>query len=309
MAWAGCKYDVLEPSDANDPIELIYPHYSDLIDSCVFAFNWKYLSGASDYRLILAESISFDVILLDTSLTSNTFSFSKKLNPDQTYFWKVKPNAGGTETVDSFRSAGQIDCTIDLLFPVHNEVVDYCCFYMNWISPTIPSDYKLIISEDDHFQSHVLDTLMSDAVNYVAKKLRPARPYYWKVSSDQLHQQAIDSFKTRDYVDYFAGTYPVNILVQKWVDTQGIIWDTTLIGELTMEKISGEMISVHEVVTGKGRIFTYNPYVNTNDAIGFLYSDASRSSLWFLQFDNKFNGSVIEGGVGMRTFYNFEGKK
>lgn len=201
--------------------------------------------------------------------------------------------------------------SIVLLFPINDEIVDYCCFTFAWESSNVVSDYQLTLSEDENFETIILDTITETLSYYQHQKLRPGRKYFWKVSSNQLQSESVDSFYTKDYLAYFQGSYMVDVLIQDWNFQQGVIWDTMFVGNLVIEKITEEIVQAHETTTGKGRKYSYNPYLSLGEnRIVFLYEDASRSSFCTFNYgSNTFVAYVIEGGVGSRTIYSFTGKK
>ena len=79
-------------------------------------FEWSEVEGISLFQLIVATDSSFNIIVLDTMLTTEAFQMTNKLALDQLHFWKVislGQCSDVSSTIQTFRT-DLIDATIDL---------------------------------------------------------------------------------------------------------------------------------------------------------------------------------------------------
>ncbi|MEM9544398.1 MAG: hypothetical protein AAGA77_00425 [Bacteroidota bacterium] len=122
---------------------------------------------------------------------------------------------------------------LSLQFPLEDDAVDYCCFSMRWKDETNNLPYTIQISEDEDFDSLLLDTIVSDAFFDFPDLLNPAKTYYWKVKSSKEDESSGAKFSVKDYVALLEGEYKAIHKYKYWVssnpsDNIDTIYETTL---------------------------------------------------------------------------------
>ena len=304
-----CKKDKEEPASPTHSIELLFPKQGDVIDTCSFTFQWQSLNMASDYHFYLSENADFTSNILDTILDTFNLICKENLKPSTKYYWKIQSDLLQDSAMDSFYTHEIIECDFKLIFPKNNEIVDYCWFNFEWESAIHATDYEFTLSEDRNFNSIIKDTI-TGALNYfISNKLSPGREYFWKVASNQLQKVSIDSFNTRDYLAYFEGSYVANVKIEICDCCQFIYWDTLYVGNITIERISEDMVKAIEQTTGKGGVYTFNPHrlVEENQIIFTTFPYPADCIFDYVK--NTFYLSSSSGGHCLKDTYYFTGKK
>lgn len=85
-------------SDSFQPVSLISPTNNNNTVATSSIFEWSNDANSESYTLQIATDVGFNNIILNTSVSSNNFSFSG-LNEETVYYWRViQSNRCGTQT-------------------------------------------------------------------------------------------------------------------------------------------------------------------------------------------------------------------
>ena len=84
-------------------IQLVSPVGDQVTEFCCFAFEWESNIDTLEFQFTLAADSLFNVVVVDTMLTDTHFQWTGKLNPGQTYFWKVYSEEYQLIGIDSFQ--------------------------------------------------------------------------------------------------------------------------------------------------------------------------------------------------------------
>jgi hypothetical protein len=264
---------------------------------------------ASDYHFYLSENADFANNILDTLLDTFNLICKENLKPNAKYYWKIQSDLLQDSAVDSFYTHEFFECNLELIFPKNNEIVDYCCFNFEWEGLLHATDYEFTLSEDRNFNSILKDTITGALNYYNSQRLTPGREYFWKVASNQLQKVAMDSFNTRDYLAFFKGNYTVEVNIQTCDCCQFTYWDTLYVGNLTIERISEDMVKAIEHTTGKGGVYTFNPHRDVEENQIIFTTFPYPADCIFDYVKNTFDISASSGGHCLKESYYFKGKK
>ncbi|MCG8462306.1 MAG: hypothetical protein MI919_38975, partial [Holophagales bacterium] len=163
---------------------------------------WSSVSGADSYRLQVSKAAAFNSFIIDTTLTTTSWSSNSDL-PEGTIYWRVASsdapgNASAFSTADDF--------TIDLTPPVVPTLVAYTPDPGNQPRPTLSwnaivdaAEYRVQVSSAADFASTLFDVTVT-AASWTPTADLPEATIYWRVSaSDSLANtsdfSAADSFE------------------------------------------------------------------------------------------------------------------
>ena len=152
-------------------------------------FVWNKVSGATNYRLVIATDTTFgsgiflnDSTLTDSSLVVHGLALGTK------YFWHVSAkNSGGTSAFSSTRSLTTITGTPvapTLLFPAASAVDQPVALTLRWAKTTpVAQTYHVQVSTDQTFATNLVvnDSTVVDTTKAVSG-LANSTHYYWRVS-------------------------------------------------------------------------------------------------------------------------------
>ena len=174
----------------NSP-NLLLPENNFILTSNNVKFEWTKESLAKKYQLQISKINNFNEILLDTILEINSLSYNN-LEKNIKYYWRIKSI---TNEISSDWSNIRNFIIIDennilppplLISPTNEQISVSINTKIEWEKNEIFSDYKLMISADNNFEtnnyelSDISETILD--LSLVSNlKLNYNTKYYWKI--------------------------------------------------------------------------------------------------------------------------------
>ena len=112
----------------DNPITLIHP-INTIEKCCEIAFEWEAISPISRFEVWRGISSPNVDVVIDTLVIGSSFVLTKKLHPDEGYFWRIRNNGSIAET--SFRTYNYLDA----FEGTHNAIVTKSCWPDSIVAP------------------------------------------------------------------------------------------------------------------------------------------------------------------------------
>ncbi len=103
-AYSAARSIIVETIMAQAP-SLLSPANGSTGMSRTPPFSWSPLAGISQYRFVLADSVSLAIPIIDARTGSSGYALDRELEPGSTYYWAVKavaPAEGGWSSIANF---------------------------------------------------------------------------------------------------------------------------------------------------------------------------------------------------------------
>lgn len=161
----------MEEDISEETITIYTPSDSLLSNSASQTFWWSEVEGASKYNLQIV-SPNFekaDYVDLDTTISTNTFTYSLRYNGD--YEWRIKASNGAYETEYSY-STFSINLDMDLTAQVLNVIKPSTDVLLNtdnilflWDDIISADDFVFILQRNDYAGEYVYPTQFVDSTS------------------------------------------------------------------------------------------------------------------------------------------------
>ncbi len=160
-------------------------------------FTWSSVPGAVLYTLEFSTDPSFATIDISRNAGIN-FALAPALLGSTTYYWRVKSNNGGHESLySSVRSFNSATAAATLIFPPDSATGINLNPIFSWDPVTNADSYTLQVSTSSTFttQSMVYNTAGITTTSQQVGGLNPNQLYYWRVRSASGTTQGFFSVK------------------------------------------------------------------------------------------------------------------
>ena len=95
----------------------------------------------------------------------------------------------------------------EILYPLIDSEVDYCCFSIEWEDYEDESNYKVIIAEDSLFQDVFHYGIVEGNSYEFEDGLKVDIPYYLKIMAVTSEIETQIEFRVKDYASIYEGNY------------------------------------------------------------------------------------------------------
>jgi len=190
-------------------IVLMSPANSEEYVSLAPNFSWEEDTLATRYQLQVFEGA--DPVVLDTTVSSESFTASEELQGILTHNWRVrginenKSLTGDWSDVWSFTTVLLAPPAVILSSPADQAAYVATTPTIKWNPSDRAVDYQLQLSSASDFSGVTLDSTLSDTSLVVNQALDNDTPYYWRVKASNEGGESdwseIWSFTTRSTID------------------------------------------------------------------------------------------------------------
>ncbi len=171
--------------DPPDAPELVSPADLAVNQDTSLILDWNPANLANEYQLQLSTTEDFTNNIIDSTLAASELSISG-LTYLKDYYWRVKAsNLGGespwSETF-SFTTIIEKPEIPRLNSPADGTSEAEVSLALNWHSSSRASQYQVMVSNNENFDSVELDSTISDTT-FTLTSLNYSTIYYWKVNA------------------------------------------------------------------------------------------------------------------------------
>ncbi|MDQ3051604.1 MAG: peptidylprolyl isomerase, partial [Bacteroidota bacterium] len=160
-------------------------------------FTWSNVPGAVLYTIEFSTDPAFSTIYFTRNAGIN-FALATALSGSTTYYWRVKSNNGGHESIySSTRTFNTATAAANLVFPPDSATGINLNPVFTWDPVTNADSYTLQVSTTSTFttQSMVYNTAGITTTSQQVGGLNPNQLYYWRVRSASGTTQGFYSVK------------------------------------------------------------------------------------------------------------------
>jgi hypothetical protein len=162
---------------------LLAPTYGAVINSLTYTIRWQKVVGAARYQVQVAESSTFQNMLVNDSTVTDTVRQVSSLAYASTYYVRLRAK-GATSSWSSFSTTVQFATTAAppvIINPRNGSKGNPMSFNSLWHRSTGATSYHLQISDNSGFQNpEVDDSTVTDTVRQVTL-LKGLSQYYCRV--------------------------------------------------------------------------------------------------------------------------------
>jgi hypothetical protein len=193
----------------SETIALSSPADGVVINQSAVTLTWETVSGASVYKLYLAESSSRFYLVNGLSLTKNSYSFTGE---DGNYSWMIYAIASDGSYTYSNVSYFTIKTLLDSPVATGPESLAGVVFggdqTVNWTSVDGALSYNLQVAYDEDFTDIMVDTELN-VTSYSLTGLQANSTYYWRVMAigSDMESQWSDVSSLTVGLEYFLIDY------------------------------------------------------------------------------------------------------
>ncbi|MCX8014707.1 MAG: choice-of-anchor J domain-containing protein, partial [candidate division WOR-3 bacterium] len=160
------------------PLTLVAPAHGFRTNDQSVTFEWNAVSGATTYRIEIANDPNFDPLYHYATVSTNTYTLDNI--PEGTYYWRVRVEAPGTPDPWSESRMFTIDLTPPavptLVSPANNTLTSpYPVFEWEAISDAVL--YNLVVRTEEN---EIINIYTEENI-YEHHEALPTNTYYWKV--------------------------------------------------------------------------------------------------------------------------------
>ncbi len=203
--WSAARYFTIQKkasltSPAHEEIGVLPP----------ITFEWDPLQNAQNYNIQVATDEDMENVVLDETITTNSYTDATVLQTNTEYYWMVNSDvATEWSNVKSFKTNDVV-----LLSEPENDAVNQgVILQLNWLEFPGTQNYALQIAEDDNFSNIVIDIADIEETSYITEiDLEGDTQYFWRVQHNSSAWSDVWNFTTIAIVeleDYEPST-PIN---------------------------------------------------------------------------------------------------
>lgn len=179
-----------------DKPELVYPPNESTEISVTPTLSWKLIPSAEEYQVQVSLKNDFSgfTVIVDSFTPDTTYTVPfEKLEPQNTYYWRVRSKAGGENSTWSStwkfktKQPDPIPDVTNLNEPKLNEENVKLNTKFSWAKVEYAIQYRLQISKSSMFpQQDIILNKLIDTNEYQLmgnEMLQPKTKYFWRVQS------------------------------------------------------------------------------------------------------------------------------
>lgn len=290
--WSEVRSFSTEIATPNPP-GLLLPINEEEVEVFEPQFSWQYDDDFSSFTLIIATNSSFTrngtVLEQDVEGTEYTIDNSL-LNPNETYYWKVKTNNGNKE---SQWTANRVFTTPDLptepsnLSPITGMTYDEgdeIIFSWDEIDREFV-DYRIQISENENLSNAIIDSVLElNSFNYQTENGKPL--LFWRVRSEITGKGS--SWSNVNSIN----VWPTSIDNRILNDLNLVIYSNPVKDILSISFNNSDILSISLTDLNGKNIFKENNLLPTHNEISINVNELSSGS-YLLVLEHKV-GNITE---------------
>lgn len=146
---------------------------------------WNPVEGATEYRVQLASDFSFDELLVDQTISNNSFAVNEDLEFSSLYFWRVQAlSASGNSKFSSkfrFRTAQRPPRAITLFAPEDGATQVRPGFQLSWQSDNRAEEYEIHISKEEDFSPLTFNRTVDETRFSRTQNFDFSTTYFWRI--------------------------------------------------------------------------------------------------------------------------------
>lgn len=146
---------------------------------------WNSVDGATEYRVQLAQDFSFDDLLVDETISDNSFMVTETLEFSSLYFWRVQAlSAGGNSKFSSkfrFNTAQKPPSAITLFAPEDGATQLRPGFQLSWQANDRAEEYEIHISKEEDFSPLTFNRTVENTRFSGTQNFDFSTTYYWRI--------------------------------------------------------------------------------------------------------------------------------
>ena len=169
-------------------VSLVAPENNSDEVPVVTILEWEQIDDADVYQIMINDDNSFSDPLIDETVSGTSFD-AENLEPETTYYWGVRAQAGDdigewSQTWSFTTEAEEEDVPemgrVTLSSPTDGAVDQPDALTFEWDAMTGTEHYRIMVDESNEFTSSIIDETVTDT-SFDAEGLEPGTTYYWGV--------------------------------------------------------------------------------------------------------------------------------
>lgn len=195
---------------------------------------------------------------------------------------------------------------ITLITPANNAEVNPCCTNFSWQS-TLPGTFRLEISEDQNFNTHVTDSILTTNSFQLNTNLTLTKKYFWRVSDNT--NQSSSSFIVKDVISGLKPLY-TNIKIRRydWNTIHGIWRDTTFYDSVKLTK-ENDKVRFEYTADNINQLMSLTPSLLKNTISYHSYNNSRGCDFHINYLTDSITVRNEQGGLGGGTVWQLALKK
>ncbi len=179
-----CIDQLPEPGFLDRP-ELTTPFNGSVNNSVNPTLAWDFVEGATEYRVQLSENFSFTNLVIDETVSDNSYEVEETLDFNTLYFWRVQAiSPGGNSTFSgkyTFTTANRPPDSIALNSPEDGAVQLRPGFELTWQEANRADEYEIEIAKNPDFSPVTFNRTVRAPRLGATQNLEFSTTYYWRV--------------------------------------------------------------------------------------------------------------------------------
>ncbi len=168
---------------------LVSPTSGQVLENRRPSFQWQSVDVATAYQIQVSPYANLSGLSLNTQVATLTYSMTKDLASNTTYYWRVRGvgpfGNGDWSIVQTFKTANPPSLP-GLSGPANGGLTTNYAPKLNWTDSTLPTGifldhYQMQLASDNAFSTILYDETTSASEFVVPVELTPNTKYYWHV--------------------------------------------------------------------------------------------------------------------------------
>tara|TARA_R110000868_G_scaffold306734_4_gene568152 strand:- start:15322 stop:19356 length:4035 start_codon:yes stop_codon:yes gene_type:complete len=148
--------------------------------------TWNSVESALTYDIRISQQQNFSVLISNSGLTDTLFTLSG-LVKNSRYYWQVRSSNGAGKsdwsTTRTFTTQIGLPGTPELVTPSDEETTPLSIRF-GWNSARDAASYTIQVSNDEEFETLIVDTSSINELTYQLDQLDEGSTYFWKVRGE-----------------------------------------------------------------------------------------------------------------------------
>lgn len=174
-----------------DQVALISPQDEFINARPGFEFRWQNVPGVDNYDLQVSTTPDFSNLVIEESLSNNSFSNTQNLDFSTNYFWRVRAsNVTGTTDWSEVWSFTTIiekpePVTVNILPGDNQNQIPLLADFI-WEASARAAEYTIQISKNENFSTLPISGSVTSPQFSNNIPLEPAQIYFWRVRASNI---------------------------------------------------------------------------------------------------------------------------
>lgn len=146
---------------------------------------WDFIEGATEYRVQVSENFAFTNLVIDETVSDNSYQVDENLEFNTLYFWRVQAiSPGGNSTFSgkfTFTTANRPPDSITLNTPPDGAIQLRPGFELTWQEANRADEYEIEIAKNPDFSPVTFNRTVNAPRLGATQNLDFSTTYYWRV--------------------------------------------------------------------------------------------------------------------------------